>query len=259
MPIVPLAATAVVALRGFVSERSLVAALALVLLSLWFGAALADASLGHRGRLETDLAWAAAEVLGWFLALTQGAGLAGCREVLGPFTLARPVSAGLLVAGRFLGLGAGLFLYVAVLNAVLLAWLSIGYGAAWAPVLGMGWLLWLRLLVVLAVSTLLLALVRPSLAAPLAAASCVAGWFVGSFSAAAAPLVLQPLSAVATFVLPDFRALDAPLAGLPDPFLEAAVALAGPTLYAALYTAAMSAGAIAIFPWAARRFSTRVP
>ena len=161
MSVVRLAATAIVVLRGFVSERSLVASLALVVVSLGIGVALADASLGHEGRFEADIAWASAEALGWFLALTQGAGLAGYRGVLGSFALARPVPENLLLAGRFLGLAAGLFLYAAAVSAILLAWLSGWLGTAPAPVLGMGWLLWLRLLVVLAVATFLLALARP--------------------------------------------------------------------------------------------------
>ena len=259
MSVVRLAATAVVALRSFVSERSLVASLALVVVSLGIGVALADASLGHEGRFEADIAWASAEALGWFLALTQGAGLAGYRGVLGSFALARPVPANLLLAGRFLGLAAGLFLYAAAVSVILLAWLSDWSGTASVPVLGLGWLLWLRLLVVLAVATFLLALARPSVAAPLAAASCVAGWFFGSVSPAPSPLALRPLSVFATFVLPDFPALDAPLGGLPDALAAVSVLLAGPTLYAALYAAAMVAAAIAIFPRRARRLLARVP
>ena len=259
MSVVRLAATAIVALRGFVSERSLVASLALVVVSLGIGVALADASLDHEGRFEADLAWAFAEALGWFLALTQGAGLAGYRGVLGSFALARPVPANLLLAGRFIGLAAGLFLYAAAVGAILLAWLSGWSGAVWVPVLGMGWLLWLRLLVVLAVATFLLALARPSVAAPLAAAACIASWFFGGLSPAPSPLALRPLSVLATFVLPDFPALDAPLGGLPDAIAAVSALLAGPTLYAALYAAAMVAAATAIFPRGARRLSARAP
>ncbi len=253
MPVVSLTATAAVVLRGFLAERSLVAALTLVLVSLGFGVALADASLGHEGRLETDILWALTEVLGWFLALAHGAGLVGHPGVLGSFALARPVSAGLLLFGRFLGLAAGLFLYVAAVTVVLLGWLSLSPGGVGIAPLCMGWLLWLRLVVVLAVSTLLLALARPTVAAPLAAALSVAGWFVGSFPAASGPLVLKPLSGLATFLLPDLPALDAPLRELPGRFSEAGLLLAGPTLYGALYAAAMVAAAIAVFPWRARR------
>ena len=248
MPIAPLTATAAVALRGFVAERSLLAALALVLGCFGAGVLVSGASLGPGGRFETDVAWALAEVLGWSLALTHGAGLVGSRGVLGAFALARPVSAGLLLGGRFLGLAAGLFLYVAAVGAALSAWLLVAHGGATAAVLGSGWLLWLRLLVILAVSTLFLALVRPAAAVVLAALVSLAGWLGASFPAAG-PSTLNPVARLATLVLPDLRALDAPMAGFP----EAGPTLAGPTVYAVAYAAAMVAAAIAVFPWRARQ------
>jgi len=248
VPIAPLTATAAVVLRGFMAERSLLAALVLLLACFGAGVLLSDASLGPGGRLESSVAWVLAEVLGWSLALTHGAGLVGRRGILGAFALARPVSAGLLLGGRFLGLAAGLLLYVAVVSAALSAWLFVAHGGAVAAVLGIGWLLWLRLLVILAVSTLFLALVRPTVAIVLAALSSLAGWLAASFPAAG-PVYLQPVTELATLVLPDLRALDAPLAGFP----EAGLMLAGPTLYAILYAAAMVAAAIALFPWRARQ------
>lgn len=208
---------------------------------------LSDASLGPEGRFGSNVAWLFAEVLGWSLALTYGVGLVGSRGVLGAFALARPVSAGLLLGGRFLGLAAGLLLYVAVVAATVSAWLLVAHGGAAAAVLGVGWLLWLRLLVVLAVSTLFLALVRPTVALVLATLCSIAGWLAASFPAAG-PAALEPVTRLATLVLPDLRALDAPLAGVP----AAGPMLAGPTLYAVLYAAAMVAAAIAVFPWRAR-------
>lgn len=247
MLIVPLAATAAVVLRGFLGERSLLAALALVLSCFGAGVLLSEVSLGAGGRFESNVAWVLAEVLGWWLALTHGAGLVGSRGVLGAFALARPVSAGLLLGGRFLGLAAGLFLYVAVVVATLSAWLLVANGGATAAVLGAGWLLWLRLLVILAVATLCLALVRPTVAIGLATLSSLAGWLAASFPAAG-PLYLEPVTRFATLVLPDLRALDAPMGGFPESGL-----LAGPTLYAIAYAAAMVAAAIAVFPWRARQ------
>ena len=252
MPIAPLTATAAVVLRGFLAERSLLVALALVLSCFGAGVLLGAVSLDRGGRFESNLAWVLAEVLGWSLTLTHGAGLVGRRGVLGAFALARPVSAGLLLGGRFLGLAAGLFLYVAVVSVALSAWLLIAPGGAAAAVFGAGWLLWLRLLVILAVSTLFLALVRPPVAIVLAALSSLAGWLAASFPAAG-PTWLEPVARLATFVLPDLRALDAPLAGVPENFSEAGPMLAGPTLYATLYAAAMVAAAIAVFPWRARQ------
>ena len=248
MPIAPLTATAAVVLRGFAADRGLLAALALVLACSGAGVLLSDASLGQGGRFESNMAWVLAEVLGWSLALIHGAGLVGRRGVLGAFALARPVSAGLLLGGRFLGLAAGLFLYVAVVAAALSAWLLVAHGGATAAVFGIGWLLWLRLLVILAVSTLFLALVRPPVAIVLAALCSLAGWLAASFPAAG-PVYLQPVTELATLVLPDLRALDAPVAGFP----EAGLMLAGPTFYAILYAAAMVAAAIAVFPWRARQ------
>jgi len=248
VPFAPITATAAVVLRGFFAERSLLAALALVLSCFGAGVLLSDASLGPGGRFETNVAWVLAEVLGWSLALTHGAGLVGSRGVLGAFALARPVSAGLLLGGRFLGLAAGLLLYVAVVGAALAAWLLVAHGGATAAVFGIGWLLWLRLLVILAVSTLFLALVRPTVAIVLAALFSLAGWLAAGFPAAG-PVYPEPVTELATLVLPDLRALDAPVAGFP----EAGLILAGPTLYALLYAAAMVAAAIAVFPWRARQ------
>ena len=247
MPIAALTATAAVALRGFVGGRSLLAALALVLACFGAGVLLSDASLGAGGRFESNVAWGLAEVLGWSLALVHGAGLVGNRGILGPFALARPVSAGLLLGGRFLGLAAGFLLYVAVVSATLSGWLLVTHGGVTASVLGIGWLLWLRLLVILAVSTLFLALVRPAVAILLAALSSLAGWLAASFPVAG-PGYLEPVTRLATLALPDLRALDAPMARFP----EAGLMLAGPTLYATVYAAAMVAAAIAVFPWRAR-------
>ena len=252
MPTAPLTATAGVVLRGFVAERSLLAALALVLLGSGAGVFLGDASLGPEGRFESNVAWVLAEVLGWSLALVHGAGLVGSRGVLGAFALARPVAAGLLLGGRFVGLAAGLFLYVAVVGAALSGWLLVAHGGATAAALGIGWLLWLRLLVILAVSTLFLALVRPTVAVGLAALSSLAGWLAASFPAAG-PATLEPVARFAAFVLPDLAALDAPLAGLSGSFSEAGDMLVGPTLYAVAYAAAMVAAGVAVFPWRARQ------
>lgn len=258
VPIGALAPTAVVTLRGFLAERSLPAALALVLASIGLAVVLTDASLGHEGRLEADVGWAVAELLGWFLAVTHGAGLAGRPGVLGSFALARPVSAGLLLSGRFLGIAAGLFLYTGAATLVVVVWVSGWHGAAPAAVLGMGWLLLLRLVVVLAVATFFAALLRPAVAATLAAAFCFAGWFAGNLSPAPNPAALRPLSVFAKHALPNFPGLEAPLAGLPAGAPDMAATLHGATLYAALYVAAMVLAALAAFPSKARRPPARM-
>ena len=258
MRIAPLTATAGVALRGFLSERSLLVAVVLVLAAFGMGTLLGDASLGQAGRVEADVAWLLAEVTGWVLALVHGAGLAGRHGVLGAFALARPVSAGLLLGGRFLGLAVGLFLYAAAVSATLAGWLFVAHGAGVAAVLGLGWLLWLRLVVILAVSTLLLALARPSVAVALAVLVSLAGWLAPSFPATPGPAALKPLHWFAVHVLPDLPALDAPMTGLPESLREIGLELLSPTVYAIFYTAAMIAAAIALFPWRARRPSARV-
>ena len=252
MPIAPLTATAAVVLRGFVAERSPLASLALILACLGVGVFLSDVSLGPAGRFESDVAWVLAEVLGWSLALTHGSGLVGSQGVLGAFALARPVSAGLLLGGRFLGLAAGLLLYVAAVGATLSAWLLVAHGGLTAAVFGIGWLLWLRLLVILAVSTLFLALVRPPVAVVLAALSSLAGWLAASLPAAG-PGLAEPVTRFATLVLPDLRALDAPMTGFPGTGLM----LLEPTLYAILYAAAMVSAAMAVFPSRARQPAPR--
>lgn len=253
-----LAATAAVTLRGFFGERSLLVALALFLGSIGFAGTLTDASLGHGGRLEADVGWVAAELLGWFLAVTHGAGLAARPGVFGSFALARPVSAGLLLGGRFLGIAAGLLLYAGSVTMVLVIWLSAGYGAGPAAVLGTGWLLFLRLLAVLAVATLFMAVARPAVAATLAAAFCVGGWFAGNLAPELSPPALRPLSVLAKHLLPNFPGLDIPLAGLAAGAAEAPPALYGPTLYATLYVGAMLLAALAAFPSTARRPPARI-
>ena len=257
MWIAPLTATAGVALRGFLSERSLLVALVLVLAAVGTGTLLGDVSAGQAGRMEANLAWVLAEAAGWVLALVHGAGLVGRRGVLGAFALARPVPPGLLLGGRFLGLAAGLFVYAAAVTATLSGWLFFAHGAGAAAVVGLGWLLWLRLVVILAVSTLLLALARPSLAVALAALISLAGWLAASFPATPGPAALKPLQWLAARVLPDLSALDAPMTGLPERLREIGPELLGPTLYAVFYTAAMIAAAIALFPWRARRPAAR--
>lgn len=258
MPTAPLAATAVVVLRGFVAGRSLPAVLALALAFFGLGILLGDASLAQEGRVESNLAWVLAEVSGWLLAIVYGAGLVGSRGVLGPFALARPVSAGTLLAGRFLGLAAGLLLYVGLVSVMLAGWLFVAYGAGVATVFGMGWLLGLRLVVILAVATLLSVLARPTLAAALAALVSLSGWLAGSLTATEGPATLKPVTWLAVVLLPDLPALDTPMVGLPEGFHEVGLELLGPTLYAAFYAGAMLAAAVTVFPWRARRPARRI-
>ena len=255
--LLPLAATAAVTLRSLLAERSLGVALALVLAALATGVLVASASVGLAGRLEADLSWVAAEGLGWLLAITHGAGLAGRSGALGSAALARPVAPGLLLAGRFLGVAAGLLLYSALVTLILAAWLWGWRGGAAAPVVGSGLLLALRLLVILAVGTFFLALARPGIAASLATVVGIAGWLgsaaTTSANGAAGPSLLRPVTWLAGVALPDLPALAPPIAGLPVTFAELPEALLRPTAYALLYTTAVVAAALTAFPARLRR------
>lgn len=252
-PVVQVAATAAAVLRCFLSGRSVTIVLVLVALSLGLGAVLAGASVGHEGRLDADIGWAAAGLSGWFLSLFHGAGLAGSHRVAAPLAPTGPFSAGILLTGCWLGLAGGLSLYTAGVTVIFLAWLSGWHGAPPAAVCGMAGLLLLRLLVVLAVSTCVLALARPAVAAPLATAFCLAGWLAGNLSPASDPGVLEPLARFAGFVLPDLPALQPPLGGMPGNYSEMLATLARPTIYTALYVAAMLIAALTLFTSRIRR------
>lgn len=266
----PVAATVAVTLRGFLHDRGPIAALALLVPSLLLGSALASTSVGSAARLTADFGWAAAGLFGWLLALAHGSGLADRGGVLGPSELARPLSPSLLLAGRFLGLGAGLGGYAAFSTAVLLVWLSWGHGVAPAAVVSAGWLLLLRLLVVLSLAVFFFTLARPVAAASLAAAAGGAGWFTGSLPPLGGPSLVAPLSTAARFLLPDFRALEPAFpsafsfpsetaialtetTGSEFALFESVAALGWPTLYAALYAAGALLAALAIFPGLRRR------
>ncbi len=232
----PAGAAARAGLVGFVRGGGLFASVGLVAAAVGAGVALTPASVDDAGRLATDLGWAAAGLLGWILALGHGSGVIGGRGVVVPAALARPVSPSLLLLGRFAGHAGGLLVYVAAATGV------VGLGANDSEVLLTGWLLGLRLLVVLSVATALFAVVRPVVAAPLAAAVSSAGWLSNRLPGPEAEAWLRPVSAVARRILPDLSRLD-PAAALPG----------DATLYAALYVSGVVLAAMAAFPAALRR------
>ena len=241
------AAAAGITVRGFARDRSLPAALAALAAGLFAAALLSGATLDGEGRLVRHAGAAAAGLLGWALALAHGSGLAGRGGALDRAALAAPVSPSLLLAGRFLGLAAGLFAWTALASALL------GFGAAvsgggpeggLAGLFGFGWFLGLRLLVVLALALLFSTLVPPAAAAILAGAAALAGFLPTSppdpsfGEPAAGPFayrLLRPL-------LPDFSRLDPAVSGegLFPLGLDA-------LLYAALYAGAALAAALALF------------
>ncbi len=203
---------------SFLRDRGPLAALAVVVASLGLAVLLTGATIGSSGRLLADFGWFAAGVGGWALAIGYGSGLADRGGVLGPLALASPVGAGTVVLGRFLGLAAGLAAFAALATVLLVLALE-------NPVAAAGWLLFLRLVVVLSLSTFLASVLRPGPAALLAAPTALAGWLPadpGGCLAAAGRMLLPRL------------ALLAPPGGEP-------VALAGPTLHAVAYSAGMLA------------------
>lgn len=242
-----LAAAAEITLRGFARDRSLPAALAALAAALLAGALLSGATLDAEGRLVRHSGAAAAGLLGWALALAHGSGLAGRGGALDRAALAAPVPPSLLLGGRFLGLATGLLAWGALasallgLGAVLLGGAPAG-GAA--GLLGFGWFLGLRLLVVLALALLFSTLVPPAAAAILAGAAALSGFLPTALSepplgeASAGPLAYRLLR----FLLPDFSRLDAAPdgPGLVAPGFHA-------LLYAVLYAGAALAGALALF------------
>ncbi len=247
------AATAAVTLRGFLRDRSLAAALLVAAAAPVLGSTLASASVGSAARFAADLGWATAGMLGWWIALAHGSGLADGGGVLRPFALSRPVSPAILLGGRFAGLALGLLLYASVATALLTAWLSARYGAPPVELAAAGWLLGLRLVVVAALATALHAGLRPAAAAVLAATVAAAGWFVPSAPASGLPPALRPLSALGRLLAPDLSALEAPAGGLPPGLGETFAALGWPTLYAALYAGGTLTVALLLFTSLARR------
>ena len=253
------AAVAGMTFRGFFRDRSLPAALAALAAALLAGALLSGATLDGEGRLVRHAGAAAAGLLGWALALAHGSGLAGRGGALDRAALAAPVPSPVLLGGRFLGLAAGLLAWAALASALL------GFGAALsggapeggvAGLVGFGWFLGLRLLVVLALALLFSTLVPPAAAAILAGAAALAGFLPTSLPAApfgetsAGPLAYRLLR----LLLPDLSRLDPAVPGeglfpLDLPFgLPFGLPLdLHALLYAVLYAGAALAGALALF------------
>ena len=231
----PAVAAALATVRGFAFEGGFLASLGLVAVAVSAGAALTPASVDDGGRLATDLGWAGAGLLGWILAIGHGSGVLGGPGVVVPAALARPVSPSLLVLARFLGHSAGLALYAGIATAL------VGLAGGGVEALLTGWLLGLRLLVVLAVATALFACARPGLAAALAAALSSTGWLAGRLPGPEAEGWLRAVTAAARVILPDLSRLDAAAPGNGAAAVDA-------TLYAALYLAGAVLIAMGAFP-----------
>ncbi len=236
----PVASAALAGFRGLAREGGLVGSVGLVAAAVAAGMALTPASVDDGGRLAADLGWGAAGLLGWILALGHGSGVVGGGGVVAPAVLARPISPSALLFARFAGHAGGLVVHAAA------ATLLVGLGSSGSGTLLTGWLLGLRLLVVLSVATALFALSRPALAAPLAAAVSSAGWLSHRLPGPEAEGWLRPAAAVARRILPDLSRLDHPGFGQGAPPGDA-------TLYAALYVAGVLLVATAAFPAVLRR------
>ena len=255
-----LGAAAAITLRGFLRERSVPAAAFVLVAAVALGAVLTGATLETDARLARHLGGGAAGLLGWLLALAYGSGLAGRGAALHPAALARPVPPALLLAGRFLGLAAGLALWAALATLLLAA----GLGALGADLTGtavFGVFLALRLTLVLTLAVSGAALLPAAPAAILAAAAGIAGFLPGRLDPVEKPVavgsegVAAPLFGLLRSLLPDFSVLEHPLSGAalsPPPPLPA---LAGPILYTALYAGAILTLALVLYrrrPVAAR-------
>ncbi len=238
--------------RGFLRDRTLIAAVGLVAAALGIGAGLAAVTLEGAPRLAADLGWTAAGLFGWLLALGHGAGWMDRGGILCPPLLARPVPFGLLLVARFVGLASGLALYGVVVTVLLGVWASWEGGASTAGVMAAGWLLVLRLVVLLALALTLSVLVRP-VAAPLAAAAGLAGWLVDILPPASAPGAVSPLVRFATGLLPNMRLLAPTPEGLPQTMAEAFPGLLVSTAYALLYGGALLVVGFAVGPVLWRR------
>lgn len=255
-----LGAAAAVTVRSFLRERSVPVAAFVLVAAVALGAVLTGATLETDARLARHLGGAAAGLLGWLLALAYGSGLAGRGAALHPAALARPVPPALLLAGRFLGLAAGLALWAALATLLLAA----GLGALGADLTGtavFGVLLALRLTLVLTLAVSGAALLPAAPAAILAAAAGVAGFLPGRLDPVENPVespvenaaadgndgVAAPLFDLLRSLLPDFSVLEHPLSGAalsPPPPLPA---LAGPILYTALYAGAVLTPALVLY------------
>ncbi len=223
---------------GWRRDRGFVHAAAVLILAPGLAHLVSHASMDATGRLVMHFGWLAAGLCGWLLAIGYGSGLADRGGVCGPLAFAGPAPVGAIVLGRYLGLAAGLALLSGFAIALLLLVLGAGYGVRPAPIAGAGWLLFLRLAVVLALAMLLGSVFRHAPAALLSTAAATAGWLTGGLEGSA-PGAFASASAAGRLLLPRLPLLAPPLGGLPDDATEVARALVAPTLYALLYAGAL--------------------
>jgi len=162
---------------------------------LFFGAALVLTSfllsgltLGERYRILVDLGLTAMQLIGVLVAVFVGSSLVSGdmeRRVLQP-VLAKPVSRGRYIIGRYLGLAMVLLLNLvamAGLFAVVLAFDPTGLQGVWRPFLGAVALLGIQFLVVGAVAVLFSAITSSTLAAVFTLAVALAGQLTGEIRA----------------------------------------------------------------------------
>lgn len=233
------------ALRRKVQINLLLFALVLVVASL----VVSTLTIGEQHRIASDLGLTAMELMGSLTAIFLGASLiAGDidRRVLYP-VLAKPVSRAEYLLGRYLGLGATLWLNLAVMAATLVLVLLVQPGSGRvvdAALLSAFAMLGVQLLVVAAIAVLFSALTTTTLAAIFSLSVTIAGHLSNDLRT----LWQGPgekLGAALWYVLPNLSALSlndhviyrtAPRA---DVWVAAA--------YAALYAGVALALAAAIF------------
>lgn len=238
-------AVAGVTCRGFMLDGAFLAGVAGVPAALAAAALLAPASLGSGARLAEDFGWGAAGLFAWLLAVGHGSGLYGRGGVVLPAVLARPVAPALLLGARYAGLLAGLAVYV---GAGTLS-MALRFGGS-AESFAAGWLLLLRVMVVLALAIAFFALTRPPLAALLTAAAAAAGWFSGRLPGLETAGPIPMLAEAGRWILPDLARLDTARIESGRVGFDA---LVGPTVYALLYSGGILAAALAVFGVLLRR------
>jgi ABC-type transport system involved in multi-copper enzyme maturation permease subunit len=239
------------AYREIIRDRILYGIVVFALLLIGFSLALGELSFTEQARISADFGFAGIQLSAGVLAIFVGSTLVS-REIEKQTILtllARPVSRGQFVLGKFLGLSLVIATVMACLAAVLalvVAQLGLELNASFAiAVVGAG----LEALVLLAITLFFGSFTRPALAVTFATALFLIGHWVGSLEYFVKKSELPAFKALARAVagaVPDLEAFNwrsAPIYGIVVPASEAARACG----YAAAWTVLLLAATIAIF------------
>jgi ABC-type transport system involved in multi-copper enzyme maturation permease subunit len=239
-------------LREAIRNRVLYTLLAFALLLIGSSILLANLSYVEQGRILQDIALGSMRLFGVALAIAVGINLIH-REVERRtiYTiLAKPISRGEFLLGKYLGLVATIWMLVAIMSVVFVAvsladGTPVGLGHAAALLL-----LGMELAVVVGVATLFSAFTTPTLSALFTTALWVAGNLTRDLEQLAQQTRVDEIIGVARVlhqVLPDLAAFNLSLKathGLP---IAAAAEVGLPLAYGAAWCAFLLLVAIAIF------------